>query len=45
MTTRKNSSSVVKATKDGVTLYLSTRDENNGVDIKLDMQGYTIEAL
>ena len=45
MTTRKNSSSVTRATKDGVTLYLSTRDEKNGVDIKLDMQGYKIEAL
>ena len=45
MTTKKNSSSVVKATKGGVTFYLSTRDENNGLDIKLDMQDYTIEAL
>lgn len=45
MTVRKNSSSITKAIKDGVTFYLSTQDENNGVDIQLDMQGYTIEAL
>ena len=25
--------------------YLSTRDEENGLDARLDMQGYTIVAL
>ena len=25
--------------------YLSTRDEKNGLDIRLDSQGYTIVAL
>lgn len=45
MTARKNSSSVVKATKDGVTLYLSRKDEDAWLDVQLDMQGYTVEAL
>lgn len=45
MTSRKNSSSIAKATKDGVTLYLSRRDENAWLDVQLDMQGYIIEAL
>ena len=45
MTTRKNSSSVSKAIKGNDILYLSNRDETQGLDIQLDMQGYTIIAL
>lgn len=46
MTTRKNASSTVKAIKkDETTLYLCNRDELNGLDIQLDLQGYTIIAL
>lgn len=45
MTTKKNSSSTLKATKGISILYLSTRDENKGIDIGLDMQGYKVEAL
>lgn len=45
MTTRKNSSSTIKATKGTEVLYLSSRDEERGLDIQLDLMGYTIEAL
>lgn len=45
MTIKRNSSSTVKATKGNNVLYLSQRDESNGVDIELDMKGYTIVAL
>lgn len=45
MTTIKNSSSTLKAVKGNEVLYLSQRDENNGVDVKLDLQGYTITAF
>lgn len=45
MTKNKNNSSTVKATKGVDVLYLSSRDENNGLDIKLDLQGYKLEAL
>ncbi|WP_155820741.1 hypothetical protein [Liquorilactobacillus mali] len=45
MTTIKNSSSVTKATKGNTTYYLSNRDEQRGIDIQLDMQGYTVIAL
>ena len=31
--------------KGNIVGYLSTRDEENGVDIVLDSQGYTIVAL
>lgn len=45
MTTIKNSSSVAKAVKGNEVLYLSSRDEAQGKDIALDLQGYTITAL
>ena len=45
MTKNKNNSSVVKATKGNDVLYLSSRDEISGLDIKLDLQGYKIEAV
>lgn len=45
MTTRKNSSSTIKATKGTEVLYLSNRDEINGLDIQLDLQGYTLETI
>ena len=31
--------------KGNIVGYLSTRDEENGLDARLDMQGYTIVAL
>ena len=45
MTTRKNSSSVVKATSGEVVQYLSGRDVKHGLDIALDLLGWNIEAL
>ena len=46
MTNTKNKYSVSKAVKKGCpTIYLSTRDEENGLDIRLDMQGYEIISL
>jgi len=45
MTNKKNNSSVSKATKGHDIIYLSSRDEEKGLDIMLDMQGYTIEAI
>lgn len=47
MTNKKNKYSVAKVIdKNGVIIgYLSTRDEKNGLDIALDLKGYTIEAL
>jgi len=45
MTKNKNNSSVSKAVKGETIIYLSSRDETNGVDIKLDLQGYKIEAI
>lgn len=46
MTTRKNASSTLKATKKGeTTLYLCARDEEKGLDTRLDLQGYTIITL
>lgn len=45
MTTRKNSSSTIKVTKGDEVVYLSNRDEVNGLDILLDLQGYTLTAL
>lgn len=45
MTNTKNTSSTLKAVKGSEVIYLSQRDENNGVDIQLDLQGYTITAL
>ena len=47
MSERKNKYSVAKVlNKKGTIIgYLSTRDEENGVDIRLDSQGYKIVAL
>jgi len=45
MTKNKNNLSVSKAVKGETVIYLSSRDESNGVDIKLDLQGYKIEAI
>lgn len=47
MTTKKNNSSTIKATENatGQIWYLCNRDEENGLDTYLDMNGYTIEAL
>ena len=46
--TKYSTCKVIKTTKKGremVVGYLSQRDEDNGLDIRLDMQGYTIIAL
>ena len=47
MSIRKNKYSVSKVLNQKGTIvgYLSTRDEENGLDIRLDIQGYTIVAL
>lgn len=47
MAERKNKYSVTKViNKNGVIVgYLSTRDEENGLDTRLDLQGFTIVAL
>lgn len=47
MSIRKNRYSVAKVvnSKGKVVGYLSSKDEENGLDIQLDMQGYTIIAL
>ena len=47
MSERKNKFSVAKVLnkKGAIVGYLSTRDEENGLDISLDSQGYTIIAL
>ena len=47
MSIRKNKYSVAKvlSKKGAIIGYLSTRDEENGLDIRLDTQGYTIVAL
>ena len=45
MTKNKNRSSVSKAVKGTSVVYLSSRDEEQGLDIILDMQGYTIETI
>lgn len=41
----KYSEYVVKNKKGKIVGYLSERDIEQGLDIKLDMQGYIIEAL
>lgn len=44
--TKNNSSVAVVKTPEGeVVGYLSARDEEKGLDIDLDMQGYVIESL
>lgn len=45
MTTRKNNSSTIKAIKGNEVYYLSRRDEMNGLDIEMDLQGYELETL
>ena len=47
MANKKNKFSVSKVLnkKGNIIGYLSTRDEENGLDIRLDSQGYTIVAL
>lgn len=47
MSIKKSKFSVAKvlSKKGNVVGYLSTRDEENGLDMRLDMKGYTIVAL
>ena len=47
MANKKNKYSVaaVLNKKGNIVGYLSTRDEENGLDVSLDMNGYTIVAL
>lgn len=47
MSIKKSKYSVSKViNKNGVIIgYLSSRDEENGLDVTLDLQGYTVEAL
>ena len=45
MTTRKNSSSVVKAVSGTQVQYLSKRDEEHCLDIALSLLGWEIVAL
>ena len=47
MSIKKSKYSVAKvlSKKGTIVGYLSTRDEENGLDIRLDMNGYTIVAL
>ena len=47
MSIKKSKFSVAKVLNKNGTIvgYLSTRDEENGLDISLDSQGYTIIAL
>lgn len=45
MTKKKNKHSVTVAVKGNERIYLSARDEENGLDILLNLQGYTIIAL
>ena len=47
MSIKKSKFSVAKVLNKKGTIvgYLSTRDEENGLDIRLDTQGYTIVAL
>ena len=47
MSIKKSKFSVAKVLnqKGNVVGYLSTRDEENGLDARLDLQGFTIVAL
>lgn len=45
MTTNKNVCSVCVAIKGNEKIYLSNRDIENGLDVKLDLLGYEIIAL
>ena len=41
----KNRYSVAVATKGNKTLYLSSRDEEQGIDIHMDLQGWDIISI
>ena len=45
MSKKQTKHSVAKATKGSEVIYLSSKDEKKGLDIKLDLQGYKITAL
>lgn len=45
MSNTQATNSTVKAVKGNETFYLTAQDEANGLDIKLDLQGYTIVPL
>lgn len=45
MAKKQNKHSVLKATKGSEVIYLSSKDEQKGIDIILDLKGYTITAL
>lgn len=45
MTNKKNKHSVAKAIKGKEVIYLSAKDEQKGLDIQLDLQGYKIITL
>lgn len=45
MSKTKTKHSVSKATKGKEVIYLSSKDEEKGLDIILDLQGYKIVAL
>lgn len=45
MSKTKTKYSTVKAVKGKEVIYLSAKDEEKGLDIQLDLQGYTITAL
>lgn len=45
MTSRKNNSSTIKAIKGNQVRYLSSRDETNGLDIQLDLSGWTLTVI
>ena len=44
-TKTKNTTCVVKDKKGKVVGYLTEKHEEQGLDIQLDMQGFTIEAI
>lgn len=41
----KNTTAVVKNKKGRIVGYLTERHEEKGIDVQLDMQGFTIEAI
>lgn len=41
----KNTVAVVKNKKGKIVGYLTEKHEEQGIDIQLDMQGYTVESL
>lgn len=45
MAKKQNKHSVLKAVKGKEVIYLSSNDEEKGIDIQLDLQGYKITAL